>query len=285
MKTLMTIILFALLQVSALAQSVPSFESGSFEPELSKELGKAEASDAATAPDEDESEWKPKFRVVLQLTEDGQVASGNRIVKVAEISYVAKQQTIKDPFGNSTVVSVRTPQRRFRDVTVPNIMFPAASIGCDDMSVAASGDGKNAEYVFEAKGKCILFLTGMQIHADSMKLENSELSVVNAKVINGQTELRSAQMTIPLRVFGISTHIFNKSSTELAYEPLLPTTQILSPTTDSDRPISRGFDNDTPIRTPVHPPFSDSDSSDAKGKVFPKIEERFRRRSSISATE
>ena len=282
MKTLMTIALFAMWQVSTKAQDLVPIESANGD-----ESASVETSEAKITPANDELEWKPKFKVVLQLSEDGLITSGIRVVKMPITTYVARQQTIKDPFGNSSIASVKTPQQSYREVSMPYVVDPRAIIGCDDISVSASGDGKSADYILESTGRCVLFLTGMKIQADSMKLENSELILVNANVTKDQTEIKSTQMTIPLQVFGISTQKFNKALIELPPEPVIPPEGTLLQGGDSNFPDRRSFDDAPRPRTPVRDSAFGSDSFGPATPPFPAVQEepeKTFRRSSFPST-
>ncbi|MCR9198643.1 MAG: hypothetical protein NXI04_08375 [Planctomycetaceae bacterium] len=139
-------------------------------------------------------EWAPRLRIFITLQSDESPGSD----PAARVRYFSSRTAAAPP------VEVR-PARTTN--TSPTI----ATLACDDISLSTDADDATVKYHFETQSRCRLLLSDLRIDADSMKLEDGVLTIINATTTTkDKTTMHAEQMTIPLNPVAISTGMFGK---------------------------------------------------------------------------
>jgi hypothetical protein len=138
-----------------------------------------------------ESEWQPKFRVVL-------ITTGFPHDKVAPVNQLAVPGFFEspDPLTRNAI------RRMGNDV----ITAPQASaiLMCDDVAV----DAKTSEfgqlvYAFSGKGKVRLEIDDYTVNGDSVSSKDGQLHIANAVVTSRMAKLSAENLQISLPIVGV----------------------------------------------------------------------------------
>ena len=90
-----------------------------------------------------------------------------------------------------------------------------ATLFCDAIKMDLGKQENAVEYGFECEGRLHLRIGVMAIDADSGRLSEGQLSLVNARIVNGGTTFSADVLTLNLDLHGLSTATHNLPITEL----------------------------------------------------------------------
>lgn len=222
----------------------------------------APTADTNSAKEKTDEEWKPRFRVILQLTKDGQAKKMTKYEDVARIAYTTGNVTGTDGISRK----VMTPVTRTQRVEVTVIVPGTAVLACDEISMTAAHE-KSETYTFECQGRCRLMMSGLRIDGESAKLAQDKLTLTNATITKDQTVLTAPETTVPLKLFGVSTSAFDGPGPQIlgvtgyGEVPDSDFRNNLQPQPDPSFQRSSRDDDKVPDRTFESKPFFDPDAA------------------------
>ncbi len=193
--------------------------------------------------------WKPRYRVVLKLTNDGTSRTVDEPFVVLETTLRSKEESVVLPDGSSVTRVVQFPTTVFKPQMRRTVCPGTALLAADEVSVtmAAATDGKApGSFAFETRGRTRLLLAPYVFDCNSAKLVDGVLTLTEVSSPSGPVRMRAEKIEIDLSVLGVDSSQFDQP-----IEALVPATS--PPLDDAPRFFA---DPDAPSRR-----FSDDGSS------------------------